>query len=68
VRCVPRFQLPAAGAPPCGRKKRGIDDIEDSDEHHQFMISPSETFKYKSKPNYKIILVFFLNDFVLFKF
>jgi hypothetical protein len=68
VRCVPAFQLPAAGAPSCGRKKRGIDDSEDPEEYHHFAISPSETFKYKSKPNYKIILVFFLNVFVLFKF
>jgi len=43
VRCVPSLQVSAIPAS-CGRKKRGID--EDSEEHHQFIISPSETLKY----------------------
>ncbi|XP_046456800.1 cell wall protein DAN4-like [Daphnia pulex] len=42
VRCVPALQVSAIPVS-CGRKKRGID--EDSEEHHQFIISPSETLK-----------------------
>ncbi|XP_046456801.1 cell wall protein DAN4-like [Daphnia pulex] len=42
VRCVPALQLSPVPVS-CGRKKRGID--EDSEEHHQFIISPSETLE-----------------------
>ncbi|XP_046638305.1 endochitinase A-like [Daphnia pulicaria] len=43
VKCVPSFQL-FPNRVSCGRKKRGIDE-EDDEEHHQYVISPSETLE-----------------------
>ncbi len=42
IKCVPPFQLSLVPIT-CGRKKRKID--EDSEDHQQFVISPSETLK-----------------------
>jgi len=53
VKCVPSLQLSAVPVS-CGRKKRGIDDSEDPEEHRHFAISPSETLKYKLKPKPKL--------------
>ncbi|XP_045028928.1 endochitinase A isoform X1 [Daphnia magna] len=41
VKCVPQFQV-AAGAGPCGRKKRSTEDFENEP---QFAINPSATLK-----------------------